>query len=158
MKIITRLRIGYILSAVIVILAGVIIYVSFTQMRIKIRELEFVDAISQNVFELSILSNEYLMYREERPRIQWDIKYKVVSRLLGDGKIHASSNQSVLTEMRKDLGLIGSHFSDLVSLHAPSIAIFENELHQQNQNRLQSLMLLKLERVLSNSVHLKNQI
>ena len=158
MKITTRLRIGYILSAVIVILAGVIIYVSFTQMRIKSRELEFVDAISQNVFELSILSNEYLLYREERPRIQWDIKYKVVRRLLGDGKIHASSNQSVLTEMRKDLGLIGSHFSDLVSLHATSIAIFESKLHQQNQNRLQSLMLLKLERVLSNSVHLKNQI
>ena len=61
MTIATKLRIGYILSAVIVILAGVIIYISFTQMRIKSRELEFVDAISQNVFELNILSNEYLM-------------------------------------------------------------------------------------------------
>lgn len=158
MRISTKLRIGYILSAVIVIFAGVIIYISFKQMRIKSREFEFVDTISQNVVELNILGNEYLMYPEERPRIQWDIKYKVVSHLLAEGKIHASSHQSLLNQIREDLGIIRTHFSDLVSLYATSKPIIESELHQQIQNRLQSLMLLKSERVLSNSVQLKNRI
>jgi|GEM_PF-3239537 hypothetical protein len=39
MKISTKLRIGYIFSAIIVILAGVFIYSSFQQMLIKGREL-----------------------------------------------------------------------------------------------------------------------
>jgi PAS domain S-box-containing protein len=61
-------------------------------------------------------------------------------------------------KIREELGLVGALFSDLVSRQPASRDIFENELSRQMQNRLQSQLLLKSERVLSHATQLKNQI
>jgi PAS domain S-box-containing protein len=110
------------------------------------------------VFELDILCNEYLMYQEKRPKIQWDIKYETVNRLLGEEKFHASGHLSQLKEIRENLIRIGTHFSDLVSLHETSNEMVDKERHQQIQDDTQSLLLLKLQRMLSHSIQLKNKI
>ncbi|CAB1075372.1 hypothetical protein D1AOALGA4SA_3192 [Olavius algarvensis Delta 1 endosymbiont] len=158
MKISAKLRTGYIFSAAIVIFAGIFIYISFKEMLIKNRELKYVDTISHNVVELNILANEYLIYREKRPKTQWDIVIDILRRLLGEAAIQASSHQSSLKEIREDIEIVRTHFSDLVSLHPRSKEMDTDELLLQTQNRIQGLMILKLQRVLSNTAQLKNQI
>ena len=158
MRISTKLRIGYLFSAFIVIFAGVIIYTSFKQMHTTSINLKRVDTIQQGVFELNILGDEFLLYHEARPKIQWQIKHKALGRLLEEVNFHDPDNQSLLTEIIEDLRLIGTVFSDLVSSHSASRDNFESKLLQQKQNRFKSRLLLKSQKVLSDATHLKNQM
>jgi PAS domain S-box-containing protein len=158
MKISTKLRIGYLFSAFIVILAGVIIYISFKQMHITGINLKLVDTLEQDVFELNILGDEYLLYHEKRPKIQWQIKHKELSRLLEELNFHDPDNQSLLNELIENIKLIGTVFSDLVSSHSASGDIFESEIIRQKQNRLKSRLLIESQKVLTNSTQLKNQM
>ena len=158
MKISTKLRIGYLFSAFIVILAGVIIYISFKQMHITGINLKLVGTLEQNVFELNILGDEYLLYREKRPKIQWQIKHKALGRHLEEVNFHDPDNQSLLNEIIENIKLISTVFSDLVSSHSVSGDIFESELLRQKQNRLKSRMLLESQKVLVTITQLKNQI
>ena len=158
MRISTKLRIGYLFSAFIVILAGAIIYTSFKQMHITGINLKLVDTIQQSVFELNIIGDEFLLYHEERPKIQWQIKHKVLGRLLEEASFHDPDNEFLLIEILEDVRFIGTVFSDLVSSHSASRDIFESELLRQKQNRLQSRLLLKSQKVLFNATQLKNQI
>jgi PAS domain S-box-containing protein len=158
MRISTKLRIGYLSSAFIVIFAGAIIYISFKQMHTTSINLKRVDTIQQGVFELNIVGDEFLLYHEERPKIQWQIRHKALGRLIAEVNFHDPKNQSLLIEIIEDLRLIGTVFSDLVSSHSASRDIFESELPRQKQNRLKSWLLLKSQKVLFNASQLKNQI
>jgi PAS domain S-box-containing protein len=158
MRISTKLRIGYLFSAFIVIFAGAIIYTSFKQMHATSLNLKLVDTIQQGVFELNIVGDEFLLYHEERPKIQWQIKHKALGRLLEEVNFHNPDNQSLLIEIIEDLRLIGTVFSDLVSSHSASSDNFESELLRQKQNRLKSRLLLKSEKVLSDATQFKNQM
>jgi PAS domain S-box-containing protein len=158
MRISTKLRIGYLFSAFIVIFAGVIIYISFKQMHITSINLKLVDTIQQGISELNIVGEEFLLYHEERPKIQWQIRHKALGRVLEEVNFHEPNNQSLLIEILGDLKLIGTVFSDLVSSHLTSSDNFESELLRQKQNRLKSRLLLKSQKVLSNATQLKNQM
>jgi hypothetical protein len=102
MRISTKLRIGYIFSALIVIFAGAIIYLAIHQMDITGRHLKYANTITQSVFELNIFGNEFLLYREQRPKTQWHIKHKTLSRLLGEENCNNPNNQSLVIRMRED--------------------------------------------------------
>ena len=158
MRISTKLRIGYLFSAFIVIIAGIIIYTSFKQMHITGNNLRLVGAIQQSIFELNIVGDEFLLYHEERPKIQWQIKHKALGRFLEEVYFRNPNNQSLLIEIIEDLKFIGTIFSDLVSSHSASKDIFESKLHRQKQNRLKSRLLLESQNVILNATHLKNQI
>lgn len=158
MKISTKLQIGYLFSAFIVILAGVIIYISFKQIHNTGINLKLVDTLEHDVFELNILGDEYLLYHEKRPEIQWQIRHKALSRLLEELNFHDPDNQSLLNELIENIKLIGTVFSDLVSSHSASGDIFESEIIRQKQNRLKSRLLLESQKVLINTTQLKNQL
>ncbi len=158
MRISTKLRIGYLFSAFIVILAGAIIYTSFKQMHITGINLKLVDTIQQGVFELNIVGDEFLLYHEDRPKIQWQIRHKALGRLLEEVNFHDPDNEFLLIEILEDLKFIGTVFSDLVSSHSSAKDIFESKLLKQKQSRLQSRLLLKSQKVLSNATQLKKQI
>jgi len=158
MRISTKLRIGYIFSAFIVVLAGVIIFLSFKQIHIANSELRFVDNVTQSVLELYIASNEYLLHREKRPKIQWEIQYETLSRLLGERNIHNPDLQLLVSDIRDDLDLIRTYFSEIVSIHSTTIGAHEGDLHLQMQNRLQSLLLLKSQSILDSFAQIKYQI
>jgi PAS domain S-box-containing protein len=158
MRIGTKLRIGYLFSTFIVIFAGVIIYISFKQMHITSINLKLVDTIQQGVFELNIVGDEFLLHHEVRPKIQWQIKHKALGRLLEEVNFHDPDNQSLLTEIIEDIGSIGTVFLDLVSSHSSQKDISKSKLLKQKQNRLESRLLLKSQKVLSNTTQLKKQI
>ena len=59
MRISTKLRVGYIFSALVVILAGAIIIASFKQLHNSAKELRVIDTVMQGVFELNLAGHEF---------------------------------------------------------------------------------------------------
>jgi len=157
MKISTKLRISYLISAFLVTFAGVIIYISFMQINDTSNNLEVIDAIQHGIAELNIIGDEFLLYHEERPIIQWQTKHKSLGYQLEEIDLHDISNQSLLVEIEQDFNFIGTVFSDLVLSHTSS-DILESKFLRQKQSRLQSHLLLKSQQMLSNATHLKSQI
>jgi PAS domain S-box-containing protein len=158
MRISTKLKIIYITSVGIIIIAGAFMYASSKQLTAASINLKYVDTIMKSVFELNIVADEYLLHYEKRPHIQWEITVKKFSRHLGEKKFNDPNNQSLLIKIREDLGIVMAHFSDLVARHQASRNNLESQSSRQMQNRLQSLLQLRLQRMLSHSNQLKNQI
>jgi len=158
MRISTKLRVGYLFSAFIVIFAGSIIFLSFKKTRSTSRKLKLVEAITQGVFELNLLGSEFLLYKEGRPKIQWQIKFNTLSRLLEKANFHNTNNQNLFIKIREDLEHIRVLFSDFVFRQSTTGDSFENEHSRQFQNRLQSQLLLKSQRVFLQTTKLKKQI
>ena len=158
MRISTKLRIGYIFSAIVVILAGTIIIVSFKQLHNAAGELRFVDTIMQSVFELNLAGHEFLLHQEKRPKAQWEITYQALIRLLDQKNPLSPNHQSVLIKLREDLALAQTLFADFASRQTSSSAFSEGDLSRKIQSRLQNQLILKTQRMLSHATQLKHQI
>ena len=115
MRISTKLRIGYIFSALVIILAGAIIIASFKQLHDAAGELRVVDTVMQSVFELNLAGHEFLLHQEQRPKAQWEITYQALSRLLGQENLLSPNHQSVLIKLREDLAIAQTLFADFAS-------------------------------------------
>ena len=158
MRISTKLRVGYIFSALVVILAGAIIIASFKQLHNAARELRVIDTVMQGVFELDLAGHEFLLHQEKRPETQWGISYQALSRLLGQENLLSPNHRYLMDKLREDLGHANTLFSDFVSRQTSANAFPEGELSRKIQNRLQSQLLLKTQRMLSHATQLKHQI
>ena len=156
MKIRTKLIIGAICSCLTVLLVGAISYLSFQQIQQKNQQVKLADTIVHNVFDLTIFTNEYLLYREKRPRVQWETQYRTLHRLLQESPFSDPNKQSFITELRDDLEEIKALFSEITSIH-PLHPAFNEKLTRQLQSRLQSQVLLKSQRMLSHVSQLKDQ-
>ena len=158
MRISTKLRVGYIFSALVVILAGAIIIASFKQLHNSAKELRVIDTVMQGVFELNLAGHEFLLHQEKRPETQWGISYQALSRLLGQENLLSPNHRYLMDKLREDLGHANTLFSDFVSRQTSANAFPEDELSRKIQNRLQSQLLLKTQRMLSHATQLKHQI
>jgi methyl-accepting chemotaxis protein len=158
MRISTKLRVGYIFSALVVILAGAIIIASFKQLHNSAKELRVIDTVMQGVFELNLAGHEFLLHQEKRPETQWGISYQALSRLLGQENLLSPNHRYLMDKLREDLGHANTLFSDFVSRQTSANAFPEGELSRKIQNRLQSQLLLKTQRMLSHATQLKHQI
>jgi len=82
MKIRTNL---FLLSATFVILAATIGFIMFYtcgQINREIEESNRITEIVKSVFELNIITHEYLMHHEKRMQQQWQLKYDSLGKLL----------------------------------------------------------------------------
>jgi len=156
-KISKKLHIGYLFSFLFVIFAGVIILILFKQMNNTSKYFKLIDTIQENVFELNIISNEFLVYHEERPTIQWQIRYKALDRLIGEANSLDPHFQSFLVDIIQDVKLIGVVFADLVLSHSSS-NIPEGKFQRQQRAHLQTQLLQKSQKVLFNTTYLKTNI
>ena len=96
MKIKTKLKISTILTTLIAIAIGVILLSTIQQLE-DISEQEILAGeILSGVFELNILTNDYLTYQSERSKVQWQLKYDSIAELLGDEEFGTGEKQIIL--------------------------------------------------------------
>jgi signal transduction histidine kinase len=115
MKIRTQFRINILIALCLaVIVAGVLLYAS----REIDRETEknfLADRISKGVFELFMVSNTYLTYREERPREQWSLKLASLKKMIDDARLGARNRDENLEILSKRCVEMGVLFQQIIS-------------------------------------------
>ena len=153
-----KLRIGYGLSAFIVLATGVVLYFSFERLHRVNQTLTAVDSINISVFELNQFCIEFLWHHEARPVVQWHAQYEDIIRQLTTVETLQPRSRALIGKMRDHLSMARVFFTDMVALHQEPANKVHDELQAQVQNRLQSQLLLKLRRALSYSATLKTQL
>ena len=81
MKIRTRLQLGVAAMTVVVVTATVIIALTFRQIREADMEHEWAHSVVKGMFELNILTHDYVMHAGGRAQVQWLTKHASLTEL-----------------------------------------------------------------------------
>ena len=115
MKIKTKLQIVTVLSLTVALVIGAILFFSAQQVNDAIKKDRAADEIIRGLFELNILTNEYLMQHEERAKTQWQVKHDSIKRFLEEVEVKSPEKIVLLKRMRENHESIKTTFSQMVS-------------------------------------------
>ena len=115
MKIKTKLQITTVVSLIVALVIGSILFFSARQVNEAIKKEMATDEIIRGLFELNILTNEYLMHHEERAKTQWQLKHDSIKRLLEEVEVKSPVEMVLLKRIRESHMDIKNIFSQMVS-------------------------------------------
>jgi signal transduction histidine kinase len=151
----------FFLSTIFVIIIVVLGYVMFNTSNLvnnEVRESESATQIIKDIFELNIVTYEYLTYHEERMNQQWMQKYDSLGKLLEGIRIEESHTEhvSILESITSDYKSLGNLFSllqenlikreKLIEENKPQAEI---DLSLSSEKRLSSQALIRSQRMAS---------
>jgi signal transduction histidine kinase len=167
MKVSTRL---FLLSAVFVVLIVVLGFVMFQTSELintDVKDGEEATQIIRDIFELNIVTFEYLSHHEERMEQQWLLKYETLSNLLEDMTAEETHAEDIarLEAIASDHDSFGNFFSLLLAnLDNRTRLIEENgsqaeiDLTLASEERLAAQTLIKSQRMASEAFKLSETI
>jgi signal transduction histidine kinase len=115
MKIKTKLQITTVVSLIVALVIGSILFFSARQVNEAIKKEMAAEEIIRGLFELNILTNEYLMHHEERAKTQWQLKHDSIKRLLEEVEVKSPGKMVLLKRIRESHMNIKNIFSQMVS-------------------------------------------
>ncbi|MGO9952296.1 MAG: sensor histidine kinase [Dissulfurispiraceae bacterium] len=150
MKITTALKINSLLTAVVVIIMGIIFTVSFVLRQDTMKMDTVAMGIVTGVFELNALNNSYLSRPEDRPLEQWKLKQMELLQRIKNSPIQNNEQRVLLKRIDDNLTAMGKLFQRIESSYESGITLQgsseENRLAEQQLVRLMSLYSLDLVR------------
>ena len=75
------------------------------------------EEMHNGIFELNILTYDYLTHQEERAKIQWYLKYDSITKLLDENDFEDEDKYLILAQIRKNHAEIKPIFLQLVEIH-----------------------------------------
>ena len=147
MKIKNRFRIVVVFFLSIAIVFGSSIFLTTQDMNETMEKDRIAEEIVKDVFELNIVSYDYSMYHEERPKTQWLSKYDSLGKLLTQAseEFKDSEEQAIVKDIRQNHESLDLIFSQLVSSH-----------EKQNLTEEENATLLELEKRLTTQLMVKS--
>ncbi len=154
MKIRTNL---FLLSAIFVILIaalGLIVLQSFGQINREIKGSNSANKMIKDIFELNIVTYEYVMHHEKRMQQQWMLKYDFLGKLLERMRKEESHPecQPILETIASDYKALGNLFSQLQSNF-----VKRKRLIEENKSQVKIDMTFALEERLIAQVLMRTQ-
>jgi nitrogen fixation/metabolism regulation signal transduction histidine kinase len=165
MNIKTKLYLSVGISAVLLVLVLVSFYISSSTI-FKEREKSVLSSnIKTMVFDLEVLSNDYLLNREERAVQQWESRYKSGQALLQnfDNVTRDGADRAEVQSISTDFALMGNLFQEVVRVHGDTITGSGNlsdkemDLQADLEDRLASRLSILSQSMVSSTVILENR-
>jgi len=113
MKIKTRLRFNTLFSVIILLLAGLMILANSHRLGKAIQKNNAIHQITRAVFELNILSNEFVFDLSVRAKRQWHLRYDSLSKLIGSFELKSGEESLLIAEIIQNQKLLKSVFFNL---------------------------------------------
>jgi signal transduction histidine kinase len=158
MKVRTSLFFLSVVFVIIIVVLGYVMFNSSNLVNNEVRESKYATQIIKDVFELNIVTYEYLTYHEERMHQQWLIKYGSLGELLDWMRTEESHTEhvSILESITSDYESLGNLFSllqenlikreKLIEENKPQAEI---DLSLSSEKRLSSQALIRSQRMAS---------
>ena len=157
MTIRAKLRVFVILCLFVVI--GVILstYLTVREAGRASAQLSTSTAIAKGVYELNILTSDYLMHHDIRPKLQWQSRHESIRELLSKTKLQGQGEKAVLNRIADHLEAVKSYFTQLVSSYESQESNIEAELSEQLRRRIVSLLLVASQEAFSEASQLESE-
>ncbi|MCX6910842.1 MAG: response regulator [Verrucomicrobia bacterium] len=118
MKIKTKLHIIVLCSLGIIALASVTLITAFRQINAAWQENAVANDLTSGLFELGILTTDYVLHDGERAQAQWLMKHDTLTRLLNNAAFADAESQTILKQFRQNHQEIRNIFVGLARLQA----------------------------------------
>ncbi len=158
MKIKTRLHVITIFSVAIALVTGSIVFLTAQRMNKEINRNTIADEVARGVFELNIITYEYLLHHEERMLAQWQLRDVSLTKLLSELEFKGTESQVVLVRIQQNHKGIKSLFPQLVEKYKRrGNNRKESTLSRKLEERLVSHLLVKSQSMVSDAFRLASQ-
>jgi len=157
MKIKTRVTISTVFSIVIVIMVAIVIGLLFQQLKQASEKEKMTHTIVQGVFELNILTHDYLLYHEKRSKRQWKSKHDSLTNLLSEIHFHMQNHKSILNKICVNHNELKSIFSQLYENYESRTSYREDAVFRQLNEMLASQLLLISQEIVSYAFRLAKE-
>ncbi len=114
MNISTKLWINTGLSVGLVVVTGIVLLVSSRYVAAVTEQGRAANTIVKEVFELTMVADEYLMNRADRAQKQWNLKHDSLARLLQGIQFSEPGEQAILMRVRGEHQGIKATFTEVV--------------------------------------------
>lgn len=127
MNISTKLWINTGLSVALVVLTGAVLFGATRYVAAVTEQGRAANTIVKEVFELTMVADEYLMNRADRAQKQWHLKHDSLGRLLQGIQFGEAREQAILQRVRSEHQSIKATFAEVVANQTKRI---ENQAKQ----------------------------
>ena len=113
------------------------------------------EAIIKGVFELNILTNDFLLHSGERAKIQWQSRYNTITEIIQTEVFERLEEQELLDNLRNGQESIGAIFSKLFVNQEEKLFSQELEERLVSQLWIKSQIMVSTASKLNEMVHLE---
>jgi PAS domain S-box-containing protein len=106
------------------------------------------DEIVRDVFELTMLTNDYLIHKSARAEQQWQIKHRQLTELIGQSKANGTQQVQLFKSMFQDHEIIQILFIKLLDINEKPEKI-QNHFYKQLWNRLNGQITTTAQEIVS---------
>ena len=156
MKIKTRLQLITIFSVAIALVIGLVLFLTAQRVNKEINRNKIAGEAAKGVFELNVITYEYLLHHEERMQAQWQSRHDSLTKLLSEIEFKGTERQVVLDRIRQNHESLKSLFSQLVEnyeRHKNS----KKEIALELEERFAGQLLVKSQTMVSDAFQLSVQ-
>jgi PAS domain S-box-containing protein len=117
MRVLTRLKINAALFAAMMLVITLLFAAVFAMQRKAFQRSLLGDELMRASYELNSLSNRYLRYPEERPRVQWRLMSDRLMKDLNSEALQHRRSRAIVHRMTRNIGQMQILFGHLVEAH-----------------------------------------
>lgn len=133
MKIKKGIQIVTIFTILVIIVVGLMLYSLFGKIENNQEQMIVSQQIKDGVFELNLLTYDYLIFNNERAIVQWHLKYNSLKYLIDKEHFEEKEKQVIIEQIHKDYDNLEIVFSRIVKIDENNItegkgSIGDNEL------------------------------
>jgi PAS domain S-box-containing protein len=146
MKIKRRLTLNTWISLGVIVLIALSLTWSFMEIKRTGGNKDLVDAMQRVTLDRTSHRDDYLLHREERAKLQWQIASETMRRLLESAseRFTDEEDQALLQEARKNFDATFSTFSAILAIHKQEVrAAKKRTALDETESRMTSQLLLK---------------
>lgn len=144
MQIRTQQFLGALVSALVIGAIGITLFYSMQRTNRAVSRSDFASSIdAEGISGLRLVTIEYIVFRNERAKQQWQQRHDSLSRLLAKDVFEAPNEQAILEEIRNQNRYLKETFSELVALDRESTRTTqEDALANEVEKRLVTQLML----------------
>ena len=156
MKIRTKLQVITLLAfGLAVFLIGSVNLWTWQKVDNAIDKSQINNQITKDVFELNVITGEYLLHHGRRAQTQWQLKYDSLTAKLGNIKAGGDSERIILERILGDLGDLERQFNQLVeSAQTREPGVEATGVSTELEQRLAGQLSVKMQSVASDASQL----
>ena len=143
MKVRTKLGLSGILLMCVAMASGLVLLVIAERVREAQEKSRIANEMVKAVFELNILTNQYLMHHEDRAKVQWKLRHDSLAKLLPEGGFAGAEEQVLLERMRDHHEAMKTVFSQLAATREGGEGETPDTVIVERERRLAGQMVVK---------------
>jgi signal transduction histidine kinase len=141
-------------GAIVTLTLGLVLTWTSAQVSQAIEQSLAIDEVVRGVFELSVVTNDYLLHHEDRARMQWELRHGSLEALLADLQSANPAEGEIVDRIMQSHARLTPLFSNLVANHERRDPDADSTVSEDQEQRLVGQILVAAQTMVTEAFQL----